>query len=73
MAFKLARSFKKNNQRRHYLIHRDVYEKDLNEEEKAELEALQEWCRAWVDARHPLPDLSWIREKAREIGIDLPD
>lgn len=55
---RLARSFKKNNQRRCELIRRDVYKKDLTAEEQSELKALQAWVRAWVDKRHPLPSLT---------------
>ena len=69
---KLARSFKQNNRRRCELIRRDVPQCNLSEAEKAELKTLEAWCDAWVEARHSLSDLSWIREKAQAIGIDLP-
>jgi hypothetical protein len=50
----LARSFKKNNERRHELI-RKKNRDGLTVDEWQELEALKQWCREWVDNRHPLP------------------
>jgi hypothetical protein len=49
----LARSFKKNNERRHELI-RKKNRDGLTVDEWQELEALKQWCREWVDNRHPL-------------------
>jgi len=51
---KLARSFKRNNERRIELL-RQCRAAGLTEAETAELARVAAWCDRWVDARYPLP------------------
>lgn len=51
---RLARSFKKNNGRRWELIDKRQHYGPLTDVEDVELTQLQEWCREWVNKRHPI-------------------
>lgn len=47
---------RKKNARRFELINKEM-NSELTAEESKELEALQEWCDAWIDKHCPLPEL----------------
>jgi hypothetical protein len=64
--------FKRKNQRRIELIHKDL-DGCLTPEDAAELQQLETEVGAWVDARFPLPpvNMELLEQIARRLGVDL--
>jgi hypothetical protein len=58
-------TYERINERRGELIHRDVYDHDLTEEETAELKALQKEVRRLVNVAFPFDKQTLISPKAR--------